>query len=243
MNVGSKYKRLTFGLVLTIAAILALILVRFSQHVLWLLDNRRPMLQSISAVPVSVTPRLPVPESWILQRYGSLQLRLPAGSQSKSHEGHPESVLIAVGTKTVGILPSGNYENLRTILDIGRRLIPSGKRGDYSDAMLVADVYGVSSTDFSWRMSKREVERYKWMMTNAPLLRLPDVASVELVNGDNVDGLLLITPSSAIFEWYAPNATTQGSIVFEENQGTLQLDWVRAVCQTVSFLPATDRLK
>jgi hypothetical protein len=239
MWVTSNCRPIILGSVLTVVGCLAFVFAIFFQHVLWLLDDRRNTLQSVPSIPVSVARNTAIPSDWVSRRFGVLQLRLPPSAQGERNEGTPETFLITVGTTTIGILPYGTYQDLRKRLDAGRQFVPRDKRNNYSDVMLIADMYKVSSDDFSLSMTNNEVARFRWLLTNASIVRLNDVKSVELIRSKNIEGLLLITSRFALFEWYAPTAIMQGSLTFYAKEGALQLDWVRSVCQTVSFVPPT----
>jgi hypothetical protein len=174
-------------------------------------------------------------EASIPVKVGSVELRIPKAFQ---RDARPRADGIAglhckCNSREVFVsLPRSGRETLRAF---HRELADLPKRYHKSVPRLHTAIYEASSGEFRWSMSWDELAWHSWLMKRSVLVRSPNVRRLETLFGAEIEGNLKEMTRSAVFEWYSTDGVAFGSVVFDQDNGEIDLEWVRPVCRSLRF--------
>jgi hypothetical protein len=141
----------------------------------------------------------------------------------------------------VNVLPPvDNRDILRTTADVLAKF-PSAQDLSHFELRVAATEAGWD--DFRWSMSHQDFLWHRWLLSTGQIYRCHIPANrVEAIVADDIEGLLIVSVGGAFFEWSAEKGATVGSVTFAQQNGPLDLDWVRRVCRSLEFVgPAPAR--
>ena len=95
---------------------------------------------------------------------------------------------------------------------------------------LQREIVNAKPSDFSWRMSHRELRWHKWLLSTRPHF-VSFVRSVECLSTSQLDGNLSMTPSTHVFQWSTVDSSWEGYIFFNKTAAD-DADWIRHLCST-----------
>jgi hypothetical protein len=100
-------------------------------------------------------------------------------------------------------------------------------KADLTFSRLYKEACEASSSDFSFSMSRREVNWHGWLMTQR-LLMPGDLQLVEYSFRDDMDGHLTVVSATPVFEWDTTDLKWEGLIYFRDaNTPNMATDWMR----------------
>jgi hypothetical protein len=199
-------------------------------------NNQSWRPSDIRSTPVSPMPGVSpeLPEDWTDYRVASLRMSLPRGMAVRKVGEHLKLIVLETADRSViVILPTDNTDVLKARTDFVSKS-PSAR--ELSQAELQVAVYEAGWDDFRWSMSHEEFLWHRWLLTTGQVFRhVVPVDRLEIRFRDDIAGLLIICDGRAFFEWSSAEGATAGTLVFIQEPGPLDADWVRRVCQSLEF--------
>lgn len=208
----------------------------WSPHIWWSYILSRKGI-NVPAVKVGPMPESKPSGVWFTCRAGALSLRLPAAmadeaERSVARDAHSAHALV---------LTSPTHELALRVpfeLPAGRQpfIVLMAETVNMSPIEFIAESYRASTDDFSWAMSRAALRRHQKLLELWALYPHYGIMNVETLSDDSLEGLLVFYEdrAHATFEWQLKSRKAAGYLKFAARQGELNVDDVRAVCQSVS---------
>jgi hypothetical protein len=231
------------GAGIAVIAVLLTIAVRFWPNLRWRLSASGQTMAHVTAIPVHDMTAMVLPKDWIATQVGQLELSLPAAvAESKTpldnNFWHFQGGDIEIGTTP--IWDSRDFRAQLQIMDLSTR----DPRAEVKSVVdIQRDVYAAQASDFHWLMSRSALRRHQWLISLSYLSRPSPGTAIEVARTSSIEGLLKYKEASAFFDWFTLDGNNRGSVVFKAAEGkTLDLDFVRIVCQHVYFKPVASEV-
>jgi hypothetical protein len=168
------------------------------------------------------------------RHFGSLEFGIIPGLGSDVRPAaRLGGVVFSDGERTLAVsLPKDHYRTWRTQVDVIAAL---PKRFRTSPKRLEALAYQTGTAQFRWHMTREELSFYGWLLGYKQLVCAQGVTAVETLYRDDMEGLLLVFPNSASFEWVSYDGRASGVLLFTDRAQTRDMSWIHRSCVTLRY--------
>jgi len=220
-------------------AVGAALLFHFRVHLFWQFQANRLGLRNIPSVPNRPMPHIPVPDTWVRCRVGTLEFSLPTDLASNPDRLNNGSICTFYhGWQAVVVSGPIDVEEYSQFCETASLLCPESERFTIPRLRLVCSQ--ASSDDFRWSMTPDQVRWHAYCMITRNLIGIPSEGRTEAFFGNDMQGIVHFTHQGATFFWQSITAKRWGYMKFRQRRESPEEDWIRAVCQSVRLSPPAE---
>jgi hypothetical protein len=202
-------------------------------HIRWSYMLSRNNIKIAPVKVVEMPPAKPA-AGWFTCRAGAVTFQLPpamAEEAERTVSATPQALTLTTASHELTVLVSTEVApNYQPFLE------QLAATMHFSPIQFIAESFRTGTDDFRWTMSRTELYRYQMLLNLSSVYPHENVVAVETTSDAAKEGNLVRhdSGSQAMFEWRLKSGKTAGFLRFRAIQGELNVDDVRAACQSVT---------